>query len=97
LECANCNWPNSDKSGVVSAYNHIHALDDLQGWHKIRSQRPDGTMSRFARLEPWDFGPGYDLGLIPKPTEDQDGRVTWALRKDTHGGMFTVDNDSTFS
>jgi hypothetical protein len=35
--------------------------------------------------------------LIPKPTEDQDGGVTWALRRDTRGGMFTVANDGTFS
>jgi hypothetical protein len=82
---------------VVHAHNHQLELG-LPGWAKIRSMNPEGRWTKYARTPPWKYGTGWRLGLIPMPTEDEDGDiVSWALRPDTNGGMFSVGNDGTFS
>ena len=88
---------NGVKSGVVHAHNHQVDLG-LPGWANIRSKNAEGRWRKFAPTPPWQYGSGWRLGLLPKPTVDEDGEiVSWALRPDTLGGMFSVDNDGTFS
>ena len=97
MECGTFNHDNGNKSGVVHAHNHQLELG-LPGWAKIRSMNPEGRWTKYARTPPWKYGTGWRLGLIPMPTEDEDGDiVSWALRPDTNGGMFSVGNDGTFS
>ena len=97
LECGTCNFDNGNKSGVVHAHNHQVELG-LPGWANIRSMNAEGRWRKFAPTPPWQYGSGWRAGLIPKPTVDEDGEiVSWALRPDTLGGMFSVDNDGTFS
>ena len=97
LECGTCNFDNRNKSGVVHAHNHQVELG-LPGWANIRSKNAEGRWRKFAPTPPWQYGSGWRLGLLPKPTVDEDGEiVSWALRPNTLGGMFSVDNDGTFS
>jgi hypothetical protein len=97
LECATCNFDNGVKSGVVHAHNHQVDLG-LPGWANIRSKNAEGRWRTFAPTPPWQYGSGWRLGLIPEPTVDEEGAiVSWALRPGTLGGMFSVDNDGTFS
>ena len=102
LECTDCNSACGARSAVVFTWKYIYALggegnQPLRGWPYLRRKKSNGSWSGFKRRQPWGNGPGYDMGLIPKPTVHKDGTATWALKPGTVGGMYSISEDGVFA